>query len=175
MLQINVSQLLKGPIGATRACETDEVVNIAGGDSRVQGDVTLVRTDRSILVRGTLKTAVELTCGRCLSLFRAPLTLDIEEEYYPTTDIFTGTRLPVPAESSGGTIDECHILDLSEAIQQYATLAMPMKPLCRENCAGLCPSCGHNLNQGECGCPQQEADPRWGVLRKLTIASTNET
>jgi uncharacterized protein len=104
-------------------------------------------------------------------LFSCPLTLKIEEEYFPITDVVSGASSSLPEEPSCFTIDEHHILDLTEAIRQYALLAMPMKPLCRGDCAGLCPNCGHNLNQGPCDCLPQEADPRWSELNKLALAS----
>ena len=64
-------------------------------------------------------------------------------------------------------IDEHHVLDLSEAVRQYALVVIPMKPVCREDCAGLCPGCGCNLNREQCNCPSQPADPRWLELTKL--------
>lgn len=165
-MQLNVSQQLKAPIGSIRNYEVSETILIGDSSSKIEGEVKLIRTDRGILARGTLYTKVEVTCSRCLSLFSCPLTLNIEEEYFPTTDVVSGAFLPIPDEPGCFTIDEHHLLDLTEAIRQYALLASPMKPLCREDCAGLCPNCGHNLNQGACDCPSQEADPRWSGLRK---------
>jgi len=170
-MRINVSQQLKASIGSIRNYEVSEIVNIAGGKSMVQGEVKLMRTDRSILAKSTLHTEVEVTCSRCLGLFSCPLTVKIEEEYFPITDVVSGASSPLPEEPGCFTIDEYHILDLTEAIRQYALLAMPMKPLCRGDCAGLCPNCGHNLNQGPCDCLPQEADPRWSELNKLALAS----
>jgi len=170
-MQINVSQQLKASIGSIRNYELNEVVDIANGSSLVQGKISLMRTDRSILVKGVLHTEVEVTCSRCLSLFSYPLTLNVEEEYFPTTDVVSGASLPLPEEPGCFTIDEHHILDLTEAIRQYVLLATPMKPLCREDCAGLCPHCGHNLNQGPCGCLPREVDPHWSELNKLALAS----
>jgi uncharacterized protein len=166
-MRINVSQQLKAPIGSVRDYEVSEVVDIANGSRQVQGTVRLMRTNRGILAKAGLNAEVEVTCSRCLRLFSCPLTLNIEEEYFPTADIVSGARLPVPDEPGCFTIDEHHILDLTEAIRQYALLAIPMKPLCREDCAGLCPICGQDLNQGPCGCLHQEADPRWSKLHKL--------
>ena len=60
-----------------------------------------------------------------------------------------------------------HVIDLTEAICQYALLAAPMKPLCHNDCAGLCQKCGHNLNKGPCACPTQEIDSRWSELTNL--------
>jgi len=172
-MRINVSQQLKAPIGTARSYDVDGAATIADSNSRVQGGVRLVRTDRGILVKGTLYTEVEVTCSRCLSLFRCPLALKIEEEYFPVTDVVSGASLPLPGEPGCFAIDEHHILDLTEAVRQYALLALPMKPLCRPDCAGLCPTCGYNLNEGACDCPPQGADPRWSKLRNLTVANND--
>ena len=166
-MQINVSQLLKEPIGATRDYKVSEIVDVTGDGRMVQGEVKLLRTHRGILVRGVLRTEVELTCSRCLSPFNFPVTLNIGEEYIPTVDVVSGVPLSSPEEPGSFIIDEHHVIDLTEAIRQYSLLAFPMKPLCREDCAGLCSNCGHNLNLGPCGCLQQEADPRWSELSKL--------
>lgn len=131
---------------------------------RVQGEVSIVRTHRGVLLQGTLCTEAELACSRCLSTFTCPLTLNIEEEYMPEIDVTTGIPLPPPEEPGTFTINEHHILDLTEAVRQHALLAIPMKPLCCEDCAGLCPRCGHNLNDGPCDCPTQAINPRWSKL-----------
>ena len=149
MLQINVSQQLRDPIGSVREYDVDDIVDITGAEGRAVGKVTLTRTDRGILVSSTVRMEIELTCSRCLSIYHSSLTLRIAEEYFPTIDIMTSTPIVVPDDSGVFTIDEHHILDLSEAMRQYTVLTIPMKPLCRENCAGLCPTCDHNLNQGE--------------------------
>ena len=167
-MQINVSQQLKEPIGSTRDYEVSGVVDINGAGTMVRGEVGLMRTDRGILVRGTLHTEAEVTCSRCLASFGCPLVLNIAEEYFPTVDVVSGASVSLPDEPSCFTIDEHHVLDLTEAIRQYALLAIPMKPLCHEDCAGLCPNCGRNLNLALCDCPPQQVDPRWAVLTKLT-------
>ena len=171
MMRINVSQLLKEPIGSTRNYEVSDTIDVAGGDRIVQGEVKLVRTDRGILVKGTLYTVIEVTCSRCSTLFSCPLALNIEGEYFPTTDVVSGASLPLSEETGYFTIDERYGLDLTEAIYQYIMLAVPMKPLCREDCAGLCPNCGHNLNQEPCNCLSQKVDSRWSELRKCLSTS----
>jgi len=168
-MQVNVAQLLRAPIGSVRDYEIEQVIYITGDgvNSLVQGNVRLTRTNRSILAKGELATEVELTCSRCLGSFKCPLKINLEDEYYPTADVDTGAPLAVPDEPGSFTIGENHILDLTEAVRQYALLAIPMKPLCKESCAGLCPFCGKNLNQGPCGCPLNSTDPRWAELSKL--------
>jgi uncharacterized protein len=152
-----------------RNYQVSEIVDVFGDGNGhlVQGGIELLRTNRSILAKGILTTEVELTCSRCLSLFRYPLSLNIEEEYIPTIDIVSGVPLPMPEEPGSFTIDEHHIIDFTEAIRQYTVMSIPMKPLCREECAGLCPNCGRNLNHGPCSCPQPEVDPRWSGLIEL--------
>jgi DUF177 domain-containing protein len=60
-------------------------------------------------------------------------------------------------------------VDLTPLIREQTLLALPTRPLCREDCRGLCPRCGANLNQGDCGCPTEAGDPRLSVLRSLTV------
>ncbi len=169
MIQINVSQLLQEPIGSTRDHEVSGAVDITGDgvSSQVQGEVTLTRIDTGILVKGRLHTEVEITCSRCLSLFGYPLALDIEDEYIPLIDVSTGSPLSMPDGPGSFTISEHHVIDLTEAIRQYALLAMPMKPLCREDCAGFNPGGGDNHNVAGHDYQPQEADSRWKNLKKL--------
>jgi uncharacterized protein len=168
-MDMNVSQLLRDHIGSTRDFHIDSVVDIFGdGNShKIQGDCHMIRTQRSILVKCALNTEVDLTCSRCLGRFRYPLNIKFEEEFLPTIDAETGTTLPPPEDSGAFTIDEQHILDLTEAVRQYALLAIPMKALCKKDCAGLCPTCGKNLNLGKCDCPGPGDDPRWSKLAEL--------
>ena len=168
-MQINVSQLLQEPIGSIRDCQVDEAADIIGDGNKytTRGECRLLRTQRSILTKCVLHAEVELTCSRCLSPFRHPLKIEFEEEFIPTVDIASGAPLPLPEETSAFTIDEHHVIDLTEAIRQYALMAVPMKALCRKDCAGLCPKCGKNLNRGKCDCPAEEIDPRWSALTKL--------
>jgi len=158
VMQVNVAQLLKGTIGSVRDYDVDGVIDVTGDgkSSPIRGKVTLTRTDRSLLVKGIVDSELELTCSRRLNQFYCPLTLNIEEEFFPTTDIVSGASLPPSDDPDHFTIDERHVLDLTEALRQCALLAIPMKPLCREDCAGLCLNCGHNLNLGPCSCPPQE-------------------
>ena len=167
-MQINVAGLMQEPIGSARTIEIDDDVDFGEGKKRrVTGQFKLLRTQRGILVEGEIKTETDLDCSRCLEPYRCPVTLKIEEEYLPTIDILSGERMPAPDEPGTFRINERHIIDLSEAVRQYTLLAVPMKPLCKADCAGICPDCGQNLNLGACCCPPPEGDPRWAKLQKL--------
>ncbi len=168
-MQMNVSQLLQEPIGATRRQQMDEAVDVIGDGARypVHGECRLLRTQAGILTSCEMDTEVELSCSRCDARYRQPLHLEFEEEFVPTIDIHTGVTLE-PPEAGVFTIDDHHILDVSEAIRQYALTAIPLKALCSATCAGLCPTCGKNLNEGPCECPAEPTDPRWAKLRGLS-------
>jgi uncharacterized protein len=168
----NVAQLLKAPIGTTREYDVDDQLPTIEDNPTtepVRGHVKLIRTRRGVLVNANLATATRLQCSRCLEDAVAPLDLHIEEELVPTVDVNTG--LPVPAlageEAGAFKIDEHHHLDLTEAVRQYGLLAIPLQPLCREDCAGLCPVCGKNRNAGSCECNSEPDDPRLVPLRQL--------
>ena len=151
-MRFNVSQLLQEPVGGTRFYPMEETSDALAEGRPVSGAVTMLRTHRSVLVSGKLNTSVRLTCSRCLEEFDQPLQVEFEEEYFPTVDIASGAHLAEPEEEGGFTIDARQELDLDEALRQYGLLDIPMLPLCRPNCAGLCPRCGHNLNLGPCAC-----------------------
>lgn len=154
-MQLNTAQLLKQGVGASRSYEINDDVSFPDeeiSECHVQGDVNLIRTDKGILVRGVLEGQSHLMCSRCLTSFEQPLKFTIEEEFFPSVDVSRGVSLPLPEDSTVFMIDKHHMLDLSEAVRQYALMNLPMKPLCRTDCGGLCPGCGANLNQEACRC-----------------------
>ena len=170
-MNYNVAQLLKESLGSTRTYRTDQPSHTGDGTSQVfpYGLVCLMRTDKGIWVSAALEVPLELTCSRCTSGSSHRLKIAIEEEYLPTVDILTGQRLAVPETAEGCfTIDRQHVLDLRDAVKEYIITNQPMKPLCRQNCRGLCPTCGANRNECPCSCQEQAIDPRWRpVLRFL--------
>jgi uncharacterized protein len=170
-VQINVSQQLKSSIGTTRNYEVDTIVDIDNEKAVFTGSVRLMKTDRGILLKGTFQTNLFLRCGRCLNNFSYPLKVKIEEEYFPIMDVNTGVMLPAPEEPGSFTVDDHNIMDISEAIRQYTLMALPIKPLCRQDCSGLCPTCGAYLNEKKCDCTP-EIDPRWEKLNALSLTDT---
>jgi len=171
-LRINVAQLLKAPTGAARRFHLSEEIEDIDKDLRVvaplEGTLALIRTADGVLVSASLETVVELECSRCLEPFTMKVELEIEEEFEPSVDVHTGAKLPVLAtEVDATTVDEHHVLDLTEVARQSIFLALPLNPVCTRDCAGLCPVCGQNLNQRVCQCVTETTDPRLEVLRQL--------
>jgi len=138
MLEINVAQLLKSSIGTSKELLIDACIDITSfGLCAVKGSAKLLRTNRSILVTGKMTTSIKTICSRCLVSIECPLVLDIEEEFYPITDVNSGIPTGIADEPDDFIIDDHLILDIGEAVRQYALLAIPMKPLCNIDCPGL--------------------------------------
>ena len=174
-LTFNVAQLLKDPVGATRTGDVvADVGHLAPELQQVEdapaavlsGSVRLMHINDGILAQGMLHTQVVLPCAHCLNPVSVPLDVELEEIFVPTINIVTGKSIAPEEEDRALWVDENHILDLREVLRQDVMLASPIHVLCREDCQGLCPTCGQNLNEGPCDC-QPEPDPRWAVLAAL--------
>lgn len=170
-MKFNVAQLLKAPVGSRREYELDDNIEALDGDIQavepLTGKLSLTRTASGILATGRLHTVVAIECRRCMQRFTSPVDMELEEEFVPTIDVLTGTSVPTDGIEEALQIDEHHMLDLSEVVRQYIILQREQYPLCDETCAGLCPVCGKNLNEGPCGCQDAAEDPRWAALREL--------
>jgi len=171
-MRFNVAQLLREPVGSTRKYHLAEDIQDLDEEIKlthpIEGTIKLVHSTEGVLLSGQLHTEVELTCGRCLESFSTAIDFTLEEEFRPTIDISTGAKLPsVDGEDEATLIDSQHIIDLLEVMRQDILLALPPRPLCRPDCAGLCSQCGQNLNEGPCTCEQPLGDPRWEALRTL--------
>lgn len=166
LMDIHVAQLLKEPVGSTRDHAIDEVADDPeeAGYEWVRGPVRLTRTPLGILAQGGLTAGYRDTCSRCLSEFAGPIGIALEDEFYPTIDVDTGRTIPAPEEIDGFPVDSGHQIDLRPAVRQAALLERPLAPVCRDDCAGLCPHCGSDLNRGPCACRPDPADVRWAGL-----------
>lgn len=178
-MQFNVAQLLKEPTGSTRRYQIEETLDDLDPALVIQTPITgwvkFTKIPVGILVVGELQTEVEVNCTRCLEPFDTTVTVELEEEFRAALDLRTGASLPQEEDSDEATrIDDKHLIDLNEVLRQALLLAIPSSPVCREDCAGLCPQCGANLNDGPCDCPDEETDPRWEALRAL-LDSANGT
>ncbi len=161
-MQFNLAQLLMEPIGSTRDYDVNEsFTGPEDGTDRAEGWVRVIRTHQGVLVRAKLETQVRLTCSRCVQKFKYRSVLTMEEESFPTIDPATGRKTESLDEDEGEFyLDDQHVLDMSEVVRQYVLTGVPIKPLCREECPGLCPECGTNLNEEKCKCKAVPMDPR---------------
>jgi uncharacterized protein len=168
-MRFNVAQLLREPIGSERGHQLDE--NFTGSQritDMARGPVHMLRTHHGVLVRAALEIRCALTCSRCLGAFSRTSTLSLEEEFFPLVDIQNGRSVFQPDEPEDRrVIDSRHNLDLTEAVREYTVTDLPMKPLCKPGCLGLCQVCGAERNLNRCGCSALLRDSRWGPLAGL--------
>jgi uncharacterized protein len=118
-------------------------------------------------VAGRLTGELELTCSRCLEPFRSPVATEFDLRYVPRVENAGDGEREVEEDDLSTAFYDGDEIDLSQLITEQFQLALPMKPLCRDDCKGLCPQCGTNLNTGTCGCDQKWEDPRLAALKAI--------
>ncbi|MDM8528126.1 DUF177 domain-containing protein [Anaerolineales bacterium HSG24] len=169
-LEFNVSQLLKEETGVIRnfavtaqlLFDTEQTITL---NSPVTGRLKFLSVGHNILITGTLQATVQQDCGRCLNPFDTRITIELEEEFFPSVDVNTGSSLSHSAEvEETNLINDQHILDLSKITQQEFVLAAESVRYCRETCLGLCSQCGQDLNIATCDCDIDKTDSRWADL-----------
>ncbi len=166
-MQLHVLQDLRRSLGSVSECELEEERVVAGDLvlHDLRGTVSLLRTDRGLLATMDATAKREESCSRCLAAVLADVDVRFQEEYVPLVDADTGARIYLAEDDEAFSIDSEFWLDLREGLRQYILMSEP-KPLCRDDCAGLCARCGADLNAGPCEC-QPETDERWDALAGL--------
>ena len=132
--------------------------------SPLRGRVDLTNTGTLLLVRGKVGAEVRQQCGRCLSDLTLPVEADIDEQFRL---VHIGDSVVAVADDEESELVANNILDLGELIRQNMLVGIPIGPICSPECRGLCPTCGSNLNQGECGCPQEPVESPFQALAGL--------
>jgi len=169
-LKFNVAQLLREETGGRREYTFEENALPLDTDvtlRQLRGSVRFTRVPSGVFASVVVKGAVERACTRCLSPAVQPIALRFQDEFHSRIEVNTGAALPKPDEEDPFFIDETHLVDLGEAIREYALIELPMQTLCRPDCKGLCPNCGADLNSAACGCSNDEGDERFSVLKSL--------
>ena len=116
---------------------------------------------------GRVQTILELTCGRCLEPFTMPVDQTFDLRYHPHAENTGEGEREIEEDDLTTAFYEHDEIDLGGLMREQFYLALPMKPLCRDDCKGLCPVCGTNRNRGTCSCKSQWEDPRLAALREL--------
>ena len=142
-------------------------------DGQVEASVYLVRKGRTrVLLEGRLSVVFLLACDRCLEEARFPVdtefTLDLELVEREDEAALGAEHTCSHAEMDAVFLYE-PLVDIGEILKQQVFLAMPARVLCAEDCRGLCPRCGSNLNEAACGCEKKSGASPFDVLKKLAI------
>ena len=139
--------------GNTAACRTE-----------VNG--TIVRRGSRMLLDAQVESRIHLECSRCLEGFDLELSTCLDLVFHREER----ARLPEGMDEEDfllftDTLESRY--DIFPRVRELILLELPIRFLCREDCKGICPACGANLNEIDCRCPEREPDPRWQGLKKL--------
>ena len=162
-LRIPLAAALRHPGNArpvTASVELDGLAGVAAAiesGSPVAIDLMLERVPEGIVVRGTLAGAWSAACSRCLDPVGGEISVHVDELFET-----------LPLEGETYKLDD-DVIDLEPMVRDALLLELPLAPLCSDDCAGLCVTCGVNRNLARCECVNEELDPRWATLRSLEI------
>lgn len=134
----------------------------SGGAAHATGKVT--KFGRKVLVQARFAVPLEGNCKRCLKPLKFDEKVDLTREYVPEPTVD-----PQEADASEEEVYHGKEIDLQPAMREQILLSIPSSPLCSDDCQGLCPQCGKDLNEGECGCDRTVADPRWAALKGIQL------
>jgi len=148
--------------------EDDPDLEFAGPGNLI-AQVHLEKHGHDVLVRGRLEGTLNLSCSRCLTPFNFPVSTDFD-------------LLLAPGPAPMGEVDEeltqadldvdfytGEVVDLEKILREQVLLTLPLKPLCSENCRGMCPRCGVDLNQETCSCPAEESTSPFAMLKNIKL------
>ena len=163
-MMIRVSELEEQGLAVTdpRALEpafSDPAWRLDALDLSIQPDGV------DVVVQGRLTATVPQTCGRCLESFPARVDANVDVRLLPRP--VTGDSVELGRDDLDTDFYDHGELDLKRVVETETTLVLPMKPLCREDCRGLCPACGGNRNLVPCACASPTPDPRLAALSDL--------
>ena len=158
-MQYNISQLIQEPTGSKRTYEINEdSFDVEGFDaSDIKGQILLTKTDIGIWLRGVASLMAQIECVRCLEYSSKKIDVKIEAQFYPS-HLKKDETFGIDESFS---FDSDKVLDITDAFRQSVITNASMKPLCFQNCMGLCQSCGIIRNYDKCSCVDKLIDVRW--------------
>jgi uncharacterized protein len=134
---------------------------------RVNAVGEISRNAAKTAVRGSIKAPIEIECTRCLMPVRRDLDIAFQIDFVGREMLPGGKETHLESTDLDTDMIEGDQLDLTEIVREQMLLNLPETVLCREECKGICPTCGQDLNEVSCQCDEDEIDPRWAALRDL--------
>jgi uncharacterized protein len=159
--RINVGFIIHEEVGYSHEIPFEFDKATLGDDLELvnfDGSVLIGRTPQGLVVQGKFAGETPLECVRCLNEFVFSLKWELAELYAFNKKSVSESGLMVPDSAQ---------IDLAPLLREYALLELPIKPLCKPDCKGLCIECGQDLNLNDCGHSQQEDDSPFAALKKL--------
>lgn len=119
------------------------------------------------VVKGSVESCAQVDCDRCLRPIQIPVNSEFSLEYITDTDYESTQTAELTDELMSVGVFDGETIDVEEIAREQILLAVPTRALCKEDCKGFCEKCGADKNAGDCGCAEQEIDPRWSALKDL--------
>lgn len=160
-LRLNVGFLINSTVGTSRDFSFDYEKMRLGDDLTVSdfaGMATFSRTQQGLLLQGSFALKMKLECVRCLEEYYQAVVFSFTDLYAFDKRSISESNLLVPEEGQ---------IDLAPLLREYALLEIPIQPLCRADCKGLCPVCGENLNRVDCGHRPADDESPFSALKDL--------
>ena len=164
MIKINVAQIKKRLVGdKPLAVDLEPAeLEISHEEMGIIGTVKLVGSMSNagdvLLLQAHMECQVQRTCGRCLQEFVGVTKAEVVEKFYPAS---------ADNIENDAFVYDSDVIDITEPLREGLLLAEPMQALCKPDCRGLCPVCGADLNDGDCGCDRLTVDPRLAALKQF--------
>lgn len=186
-MRVNIDEIKEAGLRRSWDVAREAADEMVAGDQagyRARGplhvDARLDKIERRVRVDAHGKAELTVPCGRCLAPVAVDLPLDFELTLVPEDEY--GAEPQGEREEHGGRVagsfdaeqaeEDVYsgkVIDLDPLIREQLVLSLPAYPVCREDCKGLCPVCGGNLNERECGCDRHVPDPRWAGLKNIKL------
>lgn len=139
-----------------------QTVDLGGEEKNVRGAISVrARVDRSgqkIMIASSLSALLSLQCSRCLCELLSPVEAHFRVTYIPTADLLVKEERELKKDELDVYFYKNDVIELDDTIREQIVLSIPMQPLCRPHCLGLCPVCGRDRNQKACSCRDKDAD-----------------
>ncbi len=119
--------------------------------------------------QGRLSGSLALSCDRCLGPATLALDVPLDFTFMPPSEALPGTDDTFDPDDVDYAHHDREVVDLDAVVREQVLLSLPLSTLCQEECRGLCPSCGQDLNQGACACPPAEAHSPFAALKDLKV------
>ena len=148
-----------------------EEAGITPSDVELEGPVVVegvfFRAEAHVEVQAQVRAVAVLACDRCVAAVRQPIEANLRLLAEKRAERDHRTDAESRAEDSGLLYHDGRTLDLQEDVRDAVLLELPWHPLCSPDCKGLCPRCGKNKNEGDCGCPPRRGTDPWDLLGKM--------
>lgn len=186
-MRVNIDEIKEAGLRRSWEVTREAADEMVAGDQagyRARGpvhvDARLEKIERRVRVDAHGKAELTVPCGRCLTPVPLDVPVDFELTLVPE-DEYQDPDRPQKEDRAGpvaGSFDPRdaeeevyagRVIDLDPLLREQLVLSLPAYPVCREDCKGLCPVCGANLNERECGCDRHVPDPRWAGLKKFKL------